>query len=97
MLISCATSQALGRKQIRLTEIPEWLSRHLLPMPPVCFNYTVKLDGESPTLPDCYDLDCQVRPACGLHTGAGFKHSSSGLIPLLCACWRCMWWCSDSR
>jgi hypothetical protein len=57
--------QALGQKQIKLTDIPDWLSRHLLPMPPICFKYTVKLDGDSPSRPDCYDLDFQVGRRAG--------------------------------
>lgn len=62
--------QALGQKQIKLTDIPDWLSRHLLPMPPICFNYTVKLAGDSPSQPDCYDLDFQVGRQGGGHLGA---------------------------
>lgn len=49
--------QVFGNEEkIEFSKLASKLQEHLLPEPPVSFDYTVKVGGTSPTSPDVYDL-----------------------------------------
>lgn len=45
-----------NQEKIGFTKLASSLQEHLLPEPPVAFDYTIKVDGSTPTHPDVYDL-----------------------------------------
>lgn len=49
--------QVFGKQErMGFTKLASALQEHLLPEPPVAFDYTIKVNGPSPTHPDVYDL-----------------------------------------
>lgn len=49
-----------GESQIKLSSVSERLNKLLEPMPPITLQYTIRVDGASPTHPDCYDIEFEV-------------------------------------
>eukprot|EP00873_Tetraselmis_striata_P039796 jgi/Tetstr1/460060/TSEL_005380.t1 len=62
MLVECdaALLQVLGEKQVQICLMDERISAHLKPAQPIELEYTIDNSGESPTHPECYEIDVEI-------------------------------------
>lgn len=67
----------VGQDRLPLSQLGEAVGRHLTPSAPLDMSYTIRLDGATPTVPDCYDIEIDVE--AGPHSSA----ATSPAAPLL--------------
>lgn len=53
-------ASVFGEKGIALSSIGARLNNILAPMPPVMISYTVQVNGQTPTHPECYDIEFDI-------------------------------------